>query len=151
MITVPYILLNALIAVESGGRDHARGRAGELGALQISTVVREDVSRLIGRRITAKDCLDRTLACKVALVYLNHYVTKERLGRTPTLRDYAMVWHWGPNGWKRRGRDEYWDRVNNLLSGPRSDCCKALIRVAGRGDGSHWYECTQCGKPCTGQ
>ena len=31
-----------------------------------------------------------------------------------------------------------------------SKCCKKRVRVAGYGMGAgatHWYECTQCGKP----
>lgn len=28
-----------------------------------------------------------------------------------------------------------------------SPCCAAPVIVAGRGEGSHWYACSKCGKP----
>lgn len=31
---------------------------------------------------------------------------------------------------------------------PRSICCKAPVRTAGSGEGTNWYECTACDKPC---
>jgi len=29
-----------------------------------------------------------------------------------------------------------------------SDCCRAEFTVAGSGEGTHWHECGQCGRPC---
>lgn len=115
MSAVPYLILTALIAIESGGDDRAVGRGGELGCLQITPICRKDVERITRRSIPPSDLFDRRKSCEMALVYLNHYVNRERLGREPTLRDYALVWHYGPRGWRRGEDDPYWRKVKRVL------------------------------------
>ena len=115
MSFVPYTLLLALIMVESGGRNNALGPVGEVGCLQITEIMRRDVKRISGRTVTADDCKSRVVSIEVAMIYLSHYVTAERLGREPTLRDYALVWHYGPRGWRRHGDDPYWEKVKQVL------------------------------------
>jgi hypothetical protein len=44
--TMHPLLLSALIQIESGGNDQARGRHGELGALQIKPILVRDVNRI---------------------------------------------------------------------------------------------------------
>ena len=46
------------------------------------------------------------------------------------------------------------DLTGNIHSGPRrnfvSECCKKAVRIGGEGIGpgsTHWYECSECGKP----
>jgi len=104
-------LLAALIAVESGGNDLARGRHGELGALQVRACVVADVNRVVGAHYRWSEMTNRATAIRVAEAYLNHWGSPSRLGRKPTDRDLALIWHHGPNGWKRSG-GTYWKRVS---------------------------------------
>jgi hypothetical protein len=104
-------LLAALIAVESGGNDLARGRHGELGALQVRPCVIRDVNRIKGTRYRWAEMTNRWAALGVFRIYTGHYCTEERLGRPVTSQDLARVWHGGPNGWKRRKTVAYWKRV----------------------------------------
>jgi soluble lytic murein transglycosylase-like protein len=112
---IPYALLMALIMVESGGNDRATGREGEMGPLQIRPILLRDVERITGRTFTDEDAFNRQTACGIALVYLNHYATEKRLGREPTLRDYALIWRHGPQGWKRPDPSPYWEKVKRHL------------------------------------
>lgn len=101
-------LLAALIAVESGGNDHARGRHGELGALQVRPCVVVDVNRVAGTAFRWSEMTNRVTAKTVCESYLAYWGA--RIGRPPTDRDLAMIWHRGPNGWRKPG-GEYWKRV----------------------------------------
>ena len=104
-------LLAALIAVESGGNDLARGRHGELGALQVRPCVIRDVNRLKGTHYRWAEMTNRWAALGVFRIYTGHYCAEDRLGRPATSQDLARVWHGGPNGWKRRKTVAYWKRV----------------------------------------
>ena len=110
-------LLAALIAVESGGNDQARGRHGELGALQVRRCVVADVNRVVGGNYRWADMTNRVVAAKVADAYLSHWGSK--IGRPPTDRDLALIWHHGPNGWKRPG-GAYWKRVHDRVVAAKS-------------------------------
>jgi hypothetical protein len=104
-------LLAALIAVESGGNDLARGRHGELGALQVRPCVVKDVNRIAGTHYRWAEMTNRWAALGVFRIYTGHYCAEDRLGRPATSQDLARVWHGGPNGWKRRKTVAYWKRV----------------------------------------
>jgi hypothetical protein len=97
-----------LIAIESGGDDHARGRNGELGPLQIKQIVLDDVARFTGLQFTPEDCFDREKAIRIAKIYLNHYCTRERLGHEPTLEDAVRIWNGGPDGWAELSTKAHW-------------------------------------------
>ena len=109
-------LLAALIAVESGGNDMARGRHGELGALQVRPCVVADVNRLKGTHYRWAEMTNRWAALGVFRIYTGHYCAEARLGRPATSQDLARVWHGGPNGWKRRKTVAYWKRVQARMS-----------------------------------
>lgn len=102
-------LLAALIAVESGGNDQARGRNGELGALQVRRCVVADVNRITGKSYRWSEMTNRVVAQAVCKSYLRYW--GGRIGRPATDRDLALIWHHGPNGWKRSG-GVYWKRVS---------------------------------------
>ena len=104
-------LLAALIAVESGGDDLARGRHGELGALQVRPCVVKDVNRIAGTHYRWAEMTNRWAAMGVFKIYTGHYCAKAKLGRPVTDQDRARTWHGGPNGWKRRQTLVYWKRV----------------------------------------
>lgn len=109
-------LLAALIAIESGGNDHARGRHGELGALQVRPCVVADVNRIAGTSYRWTQMTNRWAALGVFRIYTRHYCSAARLGRQATNQDVARVWHGGPDGWKRRKTLPYWRRVETKIS-----------------------------------
>lgn len=111
-------LLAALIAVESGGNDLARGRHGELGALQVRPCVIRDVNRIAGTHYRWAEMTNRWAALGVFRIYTGHYCTEARLGRPVTDQDRARTWHGGPDGWKRRKTAAYWKRVRARMSAP---------------------------------
>ena len=111
-------LLAALIAVESGGNDLARGRHGDLGALQVRPCVVRDVNRIAGTHYRWAEMTNRWAALGVFRIYTGHYCTTERLGREVTDQDVARVWNGGPSGWKRRKTVAYWKRVWARMGAP---------------------------------
>jgi soluble lytic murein transglycosylase-like protein len=113
MSVVPMLLLQAIIMVESSGDDRAVGRGGELGCMQISAIAKRDILRITGG--IPSNRFNREQSIGMARAYLEYYVTRERLGREPTLRDYALVWHRGPEGWTQKSYSAYWDRVMDYL------------------------------------
>lgn len=116
MTTIPAILITALIAVESGGEESAIGDHGHaFGCLQITQPVLDDIKRLTGQEFELRDCLDRPTSVKICLVYLSHYATEERIGRTPTMRDMARIWNGGPNGWTKPSTLNYWYKVEREI------------------------------------
>lgn len=108
-------LLAAIIAVESGGDDTAIGNHGEHGALQVRQCVLDDVNARRGTRYTLADMHVRSNAVQCATLYLGIWATKERLGRTPTDRDIALIFHHGPTGYRRTGHSVYWNLVKSNL------------------------------------
>lgn len=107
-------LILALILVESGGDDAARGDRGlALGCLQITPRVIEDVNRVYGTRYRRADCLDRQRSIEICERYLSHWGSK--LPRVPTAEDLARIWNGGPQGWNRRATDPYWIKVRQVL------------------------------------
>jgi len=109
--------LAALLAVESGGNNHAIGDHGRaIGALQIHAAVVADVNRIHGTRYTHAGMVRRRDAVTVATLYLGTYATRERLGRPVTDVDRARIWNGGPNGWRRTTTEAYAKRVAKQIS-----------------------------------
>ncbi len=105
-------LIAALITVESNGRDNAVGDGGAaIGALQIHKSVVVDVNRIAGTSYTHQQMTNRIAARKVCEIYLRHYVTEKRIGRKPTVADFAKVWNSGPDGFKKTCSDRYASKV----------------------------------------
>ena len=115
-MSVPTSLILALIAVESGGNDHAWGDNGRAwGCLQITAAVMEDVQR-INPQDRYYNAFVRDDAIWICRTYLNHYVTRGRIGHEPTLADYARVWNGGPKGYLKIETRPYWLKVKKALS-----------------------------------
>ena len=105
-------LISALIIVESSGNDQAIGDNGRaLGPLQIHRGVVLDVNRITGSSYRHQDMTNRAQARAVCESYLRHYVTEKRIGRKPTIADFAKVWNSGPDGFKKTCSDKYAARV----------------------------------------
>ena len=113
---VPDSLINALISVESSGKDNAVGDKGKAkGCLQIWEVVVIDVNRKFNTDYKHDDAFDRKKAIDICRKYLSIYATEARLGRKPTLEDYARIWNGGPNGFKKSATEKYWEKVKKAL------------------------------------
>jgi soluble lytic murein transglycosylase-like protein len=108
------LLLSALIQIESGGNDHARGRHGELGALQIRPIMVRDVNRIMGTHYTHAQVTNRTTAIFIANAYLSHY------GRNLSDESLARLWQGGPRGAKKSSTRAYARRVMRELDRQRT-------------------------------
>ena len=105
-------LISALMIVESSGNDQAIGDNGRaLGPLQIHRGVVLDVNRITGSNYRHQDMTNRAQARAVCAAYLEHYVTEKRIGRKPTIADFAKVWNSGPEGFKKTCSEKYAAKV----------------------------------------
>lgn len=116
------LLLSALIQIESGGNDQARGRHGELGALQIRAILVRDVNRIMGTHYVHAQVTNRATATFIANAYLSHY------GRNLSDESLARIWQGGPKGHKRSATRAYAKRVMRELERQRT--CKECLQVA---------------------
>ena len=103
------LLLSALIHVESGGNDFARGRHGELGALQIKPILVRDVNRIMGTHYAHGQVTNRAIASFIATAYLNHY------GKNLSDESLARIWQGGPMGHRKTSTRAYARRVMREL------------------------------------
>jgi hypothetical protein len=104
------LLLSALIQIESHGNDHARGRHGELGALQIKPIMVRDVNRIMGTHYAHAQVTNRAVALFIAHAYLSHY------GKHLSDESLARIWQGGPRAIKRSSSRAYGRRVMRKLS-----------------------------------
>lgn len=104
------LLLSALIQIESNGNDLARGRHGELGALQIKPIMVRDVNRIMGTHYAHTQVTNRTISLFIAHAYLAHY------GKHLSDESLARIWQGGPQAIKRSSSRAYGRRVMRKLS-----------------------------------
>ena len=116
------LLLSALIQIESNGNDHAKGRHGELGALQIKPIMVRDVNHIMGTHYTHAQVTNRATAVFIATSYLAHY------GRNLSDESLARIWQGGPKGAKKSSTRAYARRVMRELERQRT--CKECLQVA---------------------
>ena len=103
------LLLSALIAVESGGNDQAKGRHGELGPLQIKSIMVRDVNRFAHTRYTHQQVTNRQVSIDIATRYFAHY------GENLSDESLARIWQGGPSGHKKSSTRAYGKRVMRTL------------------------------------
>jgi hypothetical protein len=103
------LLLSALIQVESNGNDHARGRHGELGALQIKPIMVRDVNRIMGTHYAHAQVTNRAISIFIAESYFSHY------GKHLSDESLARIWQGGPKALKRSSTRAYARRVMREL------------------------------------
>jgi hypothetical protein len=103
------LLLSALIQIESNGNDHARGKHGELGALQIKSIMVRDVNRIMGTHYAHAQVTNRTISIFIAESYFAHY------GRNLSDESLARLWQGGPKGLRRSSSRAYGKRVMRKL------------------------------------
>jgi len=104
------LLLSALIQIESHGNDLARGKHGELGALQIKPILVRDVNRIMGTSYAHQQVTNRTISLFIANAYLSHY------GKHLSDESLARIWQGGPKALKRSSSRAYGRRVMRKLS-----------------------------------
>jgi len=97
-----FLLLSAMIIVESGGNNAAYNPDEEAaGCLQIRPIFVQDINRILGRaEFTLDDRWDERRSRRMAIIYWTHYAAEERLGRPPTIEDLARIHNSGPDGWR---------------------------------------------------
>ncbi|MBI3987895.1 MAG: hypothetical protein HY343_13305 [Lentisphaerae bacterium] len=117
------ILIAALILVESDGVPRSGDGGRAQGILQIHRCVVQDVNRIAGyKKFTYRDRHDAQKSVAICKDYLAYYCEPRRLGRQPTLRDYAVLWNCGPDGLTAREgpvaekADAYWTKVRERLA-----------------------------------
>ena len=103
------LLLSALIQIESHGNDHAKGRHGELGALQIKPIMVRDVNRIMGTHYAHAQVTNRVVATFIAGSYFAHY------GRNLSDESLARIWQSGPKALRRSSSRAYGRRVMREL------------------------------------
>ena len=103
------LLLSALIQVESNGNDHARGKHGELGALQIKSIMVRDVNRIMGTHYAHNQVTNRAISIFIAESYFSHY------GKHLSDESLARIWQGGPKGAKKSSTRAYGRRVMREL------------------------------------
>ena len=121
------LLLSALIHVESAGNDLARGKHGELGALQIKPIMVRDVNRLMGTSYTHAQVTNRATSIFIANAYLSHY------GRNLSDESLARLWQGGPKALKRSSSRAYGRRVMRELK-RRTVKDSMTVQLAGKNE-----------------
>ena len=127
-------LISALIEVESGGDDGAVGdkelKHKSYGCLQIRQPCVDDVNRTQGTDYRSEDCLNnRELSVWICERYIVLYATEKRLGRNPTGEDRARIWNGGPNGYKKKSTENYWQKVKKQLLKPVRKQLQKELRI----------------------
>ena len=111
----------AVMMVESGGNDKAIGDNGAShGPLQIQKACLIDANewrkaRGLSQFKFPQDCYDRQKSEQIMIAYLHRYANENRLGRRPTIEDFARIWNGGPNGYKKQATVKYWNKVKKEL------------------------------------
>jgi len=108
------LLLSALIAVESGGNDRAVGRHGELGPLQIKSIMVRDVNRFARTHYAHQDVTNRQVSIDIATRYPAHH------GENLSEESRARSWQGGQKGHKRSATRAYAKRVMRELERQRT-------------------------------
>ena len=129
-----YLIIPVLIQIETGGErfpNEAIGRNGEVGMLQVSKHVVQDVNKFYrpDRKYQLRDARIPWYATEMCYLYLLYWASPERLGREPTFEDLARIWNGGPKGYKNPKTLGYWRRVNSVL---HARYCKSEVYYARR-------------------
>lgn len=103
-------VIDAIIFVESSGRDDVIGDGGEaVGCLQIHRRMVRDVNRILGyKEFSYEDRKNRERSIEMMKIYIDHYNLE-----SPEM--IARCWNGGPNGHKKPATDAYWARVEATL------------------------------------
>ncbi len=110
-------LLDALIQVESSGRDDAVGDGGKaIGCLQIWQPYWYDAVERSGIEGTYQDCYNRAYAKRIVDAYMKRYAREA--WTDPMQFDAekcARIHNGGPRGHTKKATEKYWKKVDKLL------------------------------------
>ena len=108
-------LWRAIVKVESGGNTRAWNKTTDaVGIAQIRKTVVDDCNRILGhKRFSYNDRWSRRASRRMFDIYLNYWARhyEKQTGRAATAEIRARIWNGGPNGWKYRETEDYWERV----------------------------------------
>jgi len=110
-------LLDALIQVESNGKDDAVGDNGNaIGCLQIWKVYHTDAVERSGIGGTYKDCFTRAYSKRIVDAYMTRYA--KAAWTDPKKFDAekcARIHNGGPRGYRKEATKKYWKKVQIIL------------------------------------
>lgn len=110
-------VLAAIRIVESNNKPNAVGDNGKaIGCYQIWRPYWQDAVEYSGLHGGYRDCFDCDYADLVVREYMKRYATEKRLGRPVTQQDIARIHNGGPNGYKKKSTEKYWQKVKKVLS-----------------------------------
>lgn len=112
-------LLDALIQVESSGRDDAVGDGGNaIGCLQIWKVYWIDATERSGIGGSYRDCFNRAYAKRIVDAYMKRYAREAWTDpRKFNAEKCARIHNGGPKGYKKKATEKYWKKVDKALRG----------------------------------
>ena len=110
-------LINALIQVESNGKDDAVGDNGNaIGCLQIWKIYHIDATERSNIGGVYTDCFQRDYAVLVFDAYMRRYA---RSAWTDPLKfdaeKVARIHNGGPKGYRKKATVKYWKKVQKVL------------------------------------
>lgn len=115
---VPDKLIQALIQVESGGRDDIVGDSGQaVGCLQLHKAYWIDGCKNLGVDWPYSKAVERKKAIAVTRAYLTKAgkLYEKKTGQKATLEVLARIHNGGYNGYKKKGTENYWKKVEQCL------------------------------------
>ena len=111
-------LLDALIQVESNGKDDAVGDNGNaIGCLQIWKIYHTDAVEFSGIGGSYKDCYNRAYAKKVVDAYMKRYAREAWTNpKKFDAEKVARIHNGGPKGYRKQATEKYWKKVQKVLA-----------------------------------
>ena len=111
-------LLDALIQVESNGKDDAVGDNGNaIGCLQIWKIYWTDAVERSGIGGSYKDCYDRAYAKSIVDAYMTRYAREAWTNpKKFDAEKCARIHNGGPKGYRKQATEKYWKKVQKVLA-----------------------------------
>ena len=112
---IPQSVVIGMIQVESNGNDKAYNKSEEaVGCLQIRPIMVREVNRILkiqgeDYRFKMKDRWDRKKSLEMFWVWKDYHHPNS------TNEVIARNWNGGPNGYKIKSTEKYWEKVNRCL------------------------------------
>lgn len=112
---VPQEVVIGMIQVESNGNDNAYNKSEEaVGCLQIRPIMVREVNRILKKqgkdyRFKMKDRWDRNKSLQMFWVWRDYHHPNS------TDEVIARNWNGGPNGYKKKSTEKYWEKVSRCL------------------------------------
>lgn len=112
---VPQEIVLGMIQVESNGNDEAYNELEDaVGCLQIRPIMVREVNRILKMkgeeyRFKMKDRWDREKSLEMFWIWRDYHHPDS---------DYEIIarnWNGGPNGYKKKSTEKYWEKVNRCL------------------------------------